>query len=261
MKILTCNIRYSGAQDGENAWEHRKDLCVRVIAAQNADIICFQEIWAAPSHDLRDALPDYAVHAMGAEPPAAHPQNSIFYRRDVFEEVAAGGYWLSPTPHVPGSSAWDSACVRIAIWVRLRLRGSGTELRVVNTHLDHMSQEARDNQARLIVEDASAYPDDYPQLLTGDMNCEAGNPAIEAFRAGGWIDTYGRVHGTASPGPTHHRFLGSAYEGSQGKIDWIFARGVVQTLGAEIVTDSEGRRYPSDHYFLSATVELQTADC
>lgn len=256
MKILTCNIRYSGADDGENGWAYRKDLCARVIAAEEADVICFQEIWRDQYDDLRAALPGYETYAMGDRSGGEHPQNCILYRGASFDCVAAGGYWLSRTPHVPGSSAWESACVRVAIWVRLHDRSADAEFRVVNTHLDHVSQEARENQARLIVEDASAHPDEYPQVLTGDMNCEADNPTIDVFKAGGWVDTYGGIHGTEDPGPTHHRFLGPGYVGDQGKIDWIFTRGAVQAEGAEIVTVSEDGRFPSDHYFLSAEVSF-----
>jgi endonuclease/exonuclease/phosphatase family metal-dependent hydrolase len=138
--------------------------------------------------------------------------------------------------------------------VRLRERDGGKAFRVVNTHLDHVSQAARENQARIICEDAAAYADDFPQLLAGDMNCEASNPTVDLFKAGGWIDTYGSVHRVEDPMPTHHRFLGPAYTGDQGKIDWIFARGAVAVRDAEIVTTSENGRFPSDHYFLSATV-------
>ena len=254
MKILTCNIRYSGADDGENAWACRKDLCARVIAAEDADVVCFQEIWRDQYNDLVAAMPGYETHSMGDSPGGDHPQNAIFYRGATLDRVAAGGYWLSQTPHVPGSSAWESACVRVAIWVRLRDRAARTEFRVVNTHLDHVSQEAREHQARIICEDAAAYPDAYPQLLTGDMNCEADHPAIDVFKAGGWNDTYARVHGVDDPRPTHHRFLGHAYDGDQGKIDWIFTRGAVGTEGAEIITTDATGRLPSDHYFLSAVV-------
>lgn len=256
MKILTCNVRYSGADDGENAWPHRSAFCARVIAGEQADVICFQELWADQYDVLLAALPGYATYTMGDLPGGEHPQNGIFYRRDAFECPAAGGYWLSPTPHVPGSSGWESDCVRVAVWVRLRDRDTGREFRVVDTHLDHVSQAARENQARIICEDASAYPDEYPQLLAGDMNCEAHNPAIEVFKAGGWVDTYGPLHGTEDPGPTHHGFNGPAYDGGQGKIDWILARGAVRAEKAEIITASEDGRFPSDHYFLSATVVL-----
>ena len=66
-----------------------------------------------------------------------------------------------------------------------------------------MSQTAREQQARLIVEDATAYPDDYPQLLTGDMNCDGANAAIERFRQGGWQDTHAALHGDENPDTFH----------------------------------------------------------
>ncbi len=36
MKILTCNIRCFGANDGKDNWVHRSDLCGRVIDTFNA---------------------------------------------------------------------------------------------------------------------------------------------------------------------------------------------------------------------------------
>ena len=41
MKILTCNIRCFGAEDGPNNWIHRKELCIEVIRSQTPDIIGF----------------------------------------------------------------------------------------------------------------------------------------------------------------------------------------------------------------------------
>jgi endonuclease/exonuclease/phosphatase family metal-dependent hydrolase len=168
--------------------------------------------------------------------------------------VAAGGYWLSERPHVPGSKSWGSACVRLATWARLVERATGLEFRFVNTHLDHVGQQARENQARLIAEDASAYPADYPQVLTGDMNCDARNPAIAAFRAGGWRDTYGAVHGTEDPGPTYHGFAGPRHDDGTGKMDWVLVKGGFRALAAEVVRDSRDGRFPSDHYFVGATL-------
>ena len=143
--------------------------------------------------------------------------------------------------------------MRLANWIRLQDRATGTDFRVINTHLDHISQAARENQAQLIVEDAKAYPDDYPQILTGDMNCDSQNPAIAAYRTGGWMDSYGALHGTENPGHTYHEFLGPRYVPEIGKMDWIFGRGKIKPVAAEIITDSAGERFPSDHYFVSAT--------
>jgi len=210
--------------------------------------------------DMTTALPKYKTHAVVDQPTGQHPQNCIFYHPDAYTRISAGGYWLSESPHIAGSKSWDSACVRLANWIRLKDRTTGSELRVVNTHLDHVSQMAREHQARLIVEDSSAYPADYPQILTGDMNCDFQNTAIDTFKAGDWIDTYGCVHGTEDPGHTYHRFLGPEYDSDVGKMDWIFMRGRIKAVDAEIITDSIDGRFPSDHYFVGATVIGQEPD-
>ncbi len=257
MKILTCNIRCFGAKDGMNDWVYRKELFIDVIRSQTPDIICFQEMCKQQFDDVLSELHGYQSHAMTDAPVGEHPQNCILYRRDAYKLISAGGYWLSEWPHIAGTKSWNSTCVRLAIWVRLEDRATETEFRVVNTHLDHVSQAARENQARLIVEDSSAYPQDYPQILTGDMNCDTGNAAIDMFKSGGWIDTYGKVHGTENPGHTFHRFIGPKFDSRIGKMDWIFSKGKVQIIDATVIMDSDGDRFPSDHYSVSATINME----
>ncbi len=253
---MTCNTRYSAAEDGENNWAHRKAFCFDVIRSRKPDIICFQEVMRDQLLDLQAAFPEFDSFGMAKAVVDEHVPNVIFYRRDMFARVSTGGYWLSKTPHVPGSSSWESADVRLANWIRLEDEASGRECRITNTHLDHISQPARENQARLISKDTRAFPEDYPQILVGDMNCDGRNPAIEILREAGWRDTYEAVHGTDDPGPTLHEFLGPAYVSEIGKMDWIFVRGDVRISGAEIITDSRDGRYPSDHYFVSAQIKV-----
>jgi len=260
MRILTCNVRYCKAEDGANNWDRRKDLCIQVIKSRSPDIICFQELWEVQYADMSTAFPGFADYGMANEPVGRRATNCIFYRSDMYAMISAGGYWLSEKPHVPGSTSWGSRCVRLANWIRLKDRSAETEFRVVNTHLDHISQTARENQARLVVEDAFAYPQEYPQILTGDMNCDSGNAAIDILKDGGWVDTYGHVHGTEDPGHTYHEFCGPRYDSAEGKMDWIFMRGRLQAIQAEIVTDSVEESFPSDHYFVSATVTAQEPD-
>jgi len=204
--------------------------------------------------DLKSVFADFEHFGVPDTAAGIHPTNCIFYRRDGFTKVTAGCYWLSETPHIAGSKSWDSGYVRLVNWIRLIDNETGTEFRIVNTHLDNESQRAREQQARLIVEDSCAYPKNYPQILAGDMNCDAGNPAIQIFKAGGWNDTYEIVHRTEEPGFTYHEFLGPNCKSALGKIDWIFVRGEVKVLGAGIVSDSPAGRWPSDHYFVSATL-------
>jgi endonuclease/exonuclease/phosphatase family metal-dependent hydrolase len=255
MKILTCNIRYSQAADGANAWPLRKRACADTIARQAADVVCFQEMTREQLDHLRRELPGYAAVTTLDAPAPGEPVDTIFYREDALALQGSGAYWLSETPHVPGSRSWHSDCVRLACWACLVEAGTGRELRVVNTHLDHVSQGARENQARLLNEDAAAYPSEAPQILTGDMNADRTNPAIASFLAAGWADTYAAVHGDGEPGPTFHGFVGPEGPAVPGKIDWIFARGKIRARSAEIIRDRVDGRYPSDHYFVSATIE------
>lgn len=259
MRFLTCNIRTSGANDGENSWPYRKELCVDVIRSQSPDVVFFQEMTQQQLAYIVASIPGYGTYAMADRPTGPHPKNCIFYRSEVFTLISAGGYWLSETPHVAGSKSWDSAHIRLANWVRLEDNSTGAEFRAINTHLDNKSQLARERQAWLIVEDSLAYPDAYPQIVAGDMNCGCESSAIGAFKGGGWRDTYAAVHGTENPGRTHHAFLGQEHEGNDVKIDWIFVRGAAEPEGAEIIRDSRDGRFPSDHFFVSADVAIQEA--
>ncbi|MEM7343485.1 MAG: endonuclease/exonuclease/phosphatase family protein, partial [Chloroflexota bacterium] len=163
MKFLSCNIRFFGADDGANSWPYRKEACIQIIQAQKPDIICFQEMWQEQFLELQAAFPNFASYGLPHEPLGQHPLNAIFYRQENFVQVAAGGYWLSKTPHVAGSKSWDSRGIRFANWLRLRDVSTDVEFRLINTHLDHVGWEARRKQAALIVEDTAAYPLGYPQ--------------------------------------------------------------------------------------------------
>jgi endonuclease/exonuclease/phosphatase family metal-dependent hydrolase len=258
MKILCCNIRVDVPADGEagNGWDDRKGFCLEVIRAQNAAVICAQECRNAHYLHLKRGLPEYESFGLANPDTDFNPTNAVFFATDRFEMVSAGGFWLSETPHIPGSKSWDSARPRFVNYVDLR-DDSGREFRVWNGHLDHIGQVARENQARLIVEASEALPPDLPQLFTADCNAEASNRAVQNVIAGGWTDTYAAIHGPEDPGITYHAFLGPGYAGkTTGKIDFIFSRGPVETLACEIIRDSRDGRYPSDHYFLSAELRF-----
>ena len=258
MKILCCNIRVDVPVDAEsgNGWDDRKGLFLEVIRAQNADVICLQECRQAHYQYLKRGLPEYESFGLANPDTAFNPTNAIFFARARFEMISAGGFWLSETPHIPGSKSWDSARPRFVNYVDLR-DDSGKEFRVWNGHLDHIGQVARENQARLITEASDALPENLSQLFTADLNAEASNPAVQNLLAGGWTDTYTAIHGPDDPGFTYHRFIGPAYDGkTRGKIDFILCRGPVEVTAADIIRDCRDDHYPSDHYFISAEVKI-----
>jgi len=258
MKILTCNIRKSDADDGPDNWDLRRDICGRILAAQEPDIVCFQEMRHTQLLDMLAALPGFSWFGITKTATCLHPINAIFYRLDQFLPVAAGGYWLSETPHLPGSSSWESASIRLANWIRLRDYDSGVAFRVVNTHLDHGSEMARCEQARMVKDDADCYPPAYPQLLTGDINAVAGSPALHILQEGGWQSVSQLPAGADN---TFHGFRGAGWEGPPRQLDWIFAKGNIRFSGCRLVDNHENGKYPSDHYFVASDVEVMADDC
>lgn len=242
--------------DGENGWQFRKEQCVRVIQKYKPDIICFQEMCEDQHDDIACSFPDFGYYGIPSGMTGKDPFNSIFYDCKQFKMIAGSGYWLSETPHIPGSKSWDSCCIRVANWMRLICTRNNREFRIINTHLDHISQLARENQARIICEDTSVFPDDYPQILTGDLNCNHTNPAIKFIKKHGWVDTYEAFFGKDDNPQTFHEFHGIDSNDNSGKIDWVFVKGVIRTSRAGIIRDNENGRYPSDHYFVYADIEL-----
>ena len=259
-KILSCNIRTPLERDYKSGdgWETRKEFCAEVIRAQRADLIGLQEAYGIQVDYLKCQLPGFESFGQAIPGPVFNPINTILYSTARYEVVSSGGIWLSETPHIAGSVSWNSARPRFANWMDLKDRASGQAFRFWNTHLDHKGKVARQEQACVLAEAAEAYPE-LPQILTGDLNADATTPPVKAFKERGWIDSYAAIHGPEDPGFTFHRFVGSKYAGrsSKGKIDWIFCRGGVQPISAEVIRDHQKGRYPSDHYFISAEVVLK----
>jgi endonuclease/exonuclease/phosphatase family metal-dependent hydrolase len=260
IKILTCNIRLPLPEDEAtgNGWNARRELCAEVIAAQKPDLVCMQECREVQLAYLLEKLAGWRAVGLTHPDLGFSRVNPILFSPR-FELVSAGGFWLSETPHIEGSKSWDSARGRFVNWAQLVDQQTKTQFRLWNTHFDHIGQVARERAASMIIEASRALPESLPQLLAGDFNSGATHPGIKAIKDAGWIDTYGAVHGPEDPGFTAHRFLGPAFAKeakSSRKIDWIFCRPGTKTLAADIIRDSRNGRFPSDHYFVSATLLL-----
>lgn len=266
-KILCCNIRVALQEDVEKGvgWDARREICIDIIRSQRPDIIGFQEVIRPQMKDLKKAFPGFGSFGFEGPEMDAHPtgyhgiaKNPILFSAERYEMLSAGEFWLSETPLIAGSISWDSARARHANWVRLKEKRTGKDFRFINLHLDHKNQEARENQVRLVMKEAGQYAPEYSQILTGDFNASAANPVYGIVKESGWTDTHTCVHGEEEPGYTVHQFQGERYKkkAKGKKIDFIFCRGGIKARQAEIIRDSKNGRYPSDHYFVSAVIDI-----
>ena len=96
------------------------------------------------------------------------------------------------------------------------------------------------------------------QIICGDFNSGIENAPVACLRDAGWQEAYEAVHGPGEAGFTYHGFKGPDYRKKNARrIDFIFVRGNLQPVAAEILRDKVDGLYPSDHYFLMSDFIIQ----
>src|SRR5918993_783977 len=65
LTVMSFNIRYGTANDGENRWPLRKDFLIDVMKEQNADLVGLQEALADQIDEIVTAIPAYGVIGVG----------------------------------------------------------------------------------------------------------------------------------------------------------------------------------------------------
>lgn len=244
---MTFNLRFENDRDGQNAWECRRQMIVRMIRRYRPDILGTQEGKWDQLMYLVAGLPEYAVHMPDRRVDKTVQCPTIFVRRDRFLVSGGRDFWLSKTPDVYLSKDWDSAFPRMLSYAFLEpAGGEGGRLCAAVTHLDHKGAEARVEQARIIARWARDL--EVPLVLMGDFNEE---PGAEVHRVltgprAGLCDTWQHLGGGEGPeSQTHHGFTGVPM-GS--RIDWILVSGRLKPTDAAVVKYQEDGFYPSDHF-------------
>lgn len=263
LRVGTFNIRLARAHDGDDGWEHRKDLVVKTIRAMDVDLLGVQEAWPEQTQYLQEHLPEYKHLVRSREiDPVEGESTPIFYRHERWQAdpEEQGHFWLSDTPEVPASITWKNACPRIVTWVRLIDRATGRGLYFYNTHLDHVSELARVKGSQLLAQRIAARKHAEPVLVTGDFNCGEKSEGIQ-FLQGlqgqtpvALVDTFRRAQPDAEVVGTFNGFRGAT---GGAKIDYVFATAPVEVRASEIRHDSRDGRYPSDHFPVLAEVVLE----
>jgi endonuclease/exonuclease/phosphatase family metal-dependent hydrolase len=254
-RILTCNILFDlpeqhGTPEDWNLY--RRDACMQIIRSRNPDIICLQEVGRGQNQDFIEAFPEF--EAFGYPDPYVDTipkrfqniKNVILFSRERYDQTTGGTYWLSDKPLIAGSRLPGTKLPRHVTWLRLVDKPTGREFRVATTHLA-LEQPVRVQEAIMIAEESAQYSRCFPQILTGDMNAQHTSQELTVLTQAGWIDTYEAMNGTQPIIST---------PGRDRKIDFIFTRGDVLPTAAEIIRDALNGHQPSDHYFVSADVEL-----
>lgn len=249
IRSVSFNIRYGSANDGDNNWQHRKQLVVDALIGHAPDLFGLQESLNFQTRYVADAFPNHELYGPGRRGPDTEAEAvPILWRKDRFEALATGTFWLSTTPNEIASVGWDAALPRICSWARLQDRESGYRFIFANTHFDHRGQIARNQSATLI---ANYFPGERV-LLMGDFNSAEYTQPMQNLRTTGYKDTFRVIHPAATDVGT---FTGFADTPRPDKIDHIYLRGQAIVLDASIDKSRPNGQWPSDHLPVLATFQ------
>jgi endonuclease/exonuclease/phosphatase family metal-dependent hydrolase len=268
VRVMSYNIRYGTAQDGENHWDNRKEFLVETIRAFDPDLLGTQETLGFQRDYLAGNLAGYEVLGVGRDDGGETGEmTALYFKRDRFEKLDGGHFWLSETPDKPGSKSWDAALTRMVTWVELRDRRQPNAKPLVffNTHFDHRGEQARLESARLLRRRVAERAGKRRVIVTGDFNAgENSQPYLALFGAEGNLasplrDAYRLRHpGPATNEGTFSRFKAGAANGP--RIDWIGVSAEWQALDAFIDRTERGGRTPSDHFAVTAILRPRNAE-
>ena len=261
-RAMSFNIRYDNPADGEDAWPHRREKVASMVRFHRADVVGLQEALLRQVEDLQSALPDFAWLGVSRSPGREDERCAVFYRRERFELIEQGTFWLSETPGEPGSRSWDAALPRIVTWAKLGDRRGGATFHLFNTHFDHLGETARRESARLVrrklVEIAGRGE---PVVVVGDMNAP---PESEPYRVLTSSDGRGEppllrdaffVSRSPHHGPTSSWNAFRAIEPGR-RIDFVLVSAGIDVQQHGILSDTFDGRFPSDHLPVLAEIAI-----
>lgn len=254
LTLVTCNIRFDNPADGDNSWSHRRLFLRDILLSHSPDIIATQEGRFHQLQDLNSLLEDYDLVDQHRAWIGERMYPTFFVKKKKFELMKSEDIWLSETPDIAGSKSFGSAFPRLMTWMKLQPIGSENDLWFVNTHLDHMKEETRLGQVRVLTGEVKKFWKKEDSLfIMGDFNeSPDGNVRKHLEKEFPLQDAWRNFHSKEET--SHHAFLGEEPNGN--RIDWIMADKRARVLSAGMDKSNRGGKYPTDHFPVIAKISL-----
>ncbi len=259
INTMSFNIRYDNPNDGKQNWHHRKENIVRMINFYDLDIIGMQEVLINQLDFLKTNLSQYNIVGVGRDDGKEKGEFApVFFNKYRFKQLKSGTFWLSETPGKV-SKGWDADLERIATWVILKDKTTGTEFIFMNTHFDHRGKQARIESSKLLKQKSIELAGDLPLILTGDFNLIPESEGIKTLIEPNGKNTLFNSSSlaTTSYGPnwTTCGFDNRPFE-KRKVIDYIFLRHVEKVNKYAVFSEMLNDIYLSDHCPVFAQIEL-----
>lgn len=249
-RVMSSNVLCWGS--GKHSIEKRIPLMIKMIREYMPDSVGFQEAHKVWIDALVEGLPEYDYVGIGRDDgKEAGEYAAVFYRKDIFTASDSGHFWISETPEKP-SLGWDSACIRMATYVKLTDKVTGKSYIHINTHLDHVGSQAQINGANMIKEKAASFGG-LPVVCTGDFNVAQGSDCYQTMISENLGDARFMCEDT-DDSFTFHGFNPLII---QSTIDFIFVdKETIQPQNFKVVDKKIEGEFYSDHYAIYADIEI-----
>ena len=251
IKIISANVRTFAPTDiFKKSWFYRADIFVKQITEKSPDVIGFQEVTKMHYNYLCDTLAGYdnviAYRDKSIQPEAC----PIFYKESKFNLVDKGSFWLSETPETM-SKDWGAMCYRICSYVILENKADTKPLVVFNTHLDHVSDEARIKGIGVVLDKIKQFGS-LPSIIMGDFNAKEDS---ETYRAAteNFLDAKYQTKNTMT-GATFQNF---GKELDSENIDYfMISKTGIKVNEYKILNDTVNGTYTSDHFPIYLDIKM-----
>jgi len=262
LKIISFNIRYNSWNniDGVNGWPNRKASVAKMLLEERPAAIGLQEALIDQLQYLDSVLPGYRRIGVGRDDgKEAGEFMAIYYDTTRLLLLYDTTRWLSMTPEVP-SKYEGAGCYRTVTVARFRDKINGHEFAYLNTHLDHVSNDARVRGAQVIGDIVANNLRGIPVVVGGDMNCAAEYDEYKPFdffsRAG--LLEARKMTDSTSNAITYNAFggLDQSGNGTEGKVIDHFLVRDVQVKSFRTLDGDYGVPYISDHYPIEMVVSI-----
>ncbi len=249
--VMTYNIYMGGT--GEKAPENRAPLVKQNVEKFSPDSFGMQEVTEEWYEILKEIFPDYGYIGKGRAKDFGGEASPIFYKKDKFELVDGGTFWLSKTPEKP-SKGWDAMFNRVCTYAVLKDKATGFTYAHFNAHFDHLGVIARQESVAVVTKKIAEIAPDMPVVFTGDLNENMESDMYSSVISSGFADS--RVlSGSDDNSGTFHGY--SDLTTKELPIDFIFANGYVKSVSSYAVDRNKlNGIYPSDHHPVASTLVL-----
>lgn len=263
LRVATYNISFS-YNESSHYWSYeRKANTLAAMPTRYIDLMGSQENTTGQVQDILTVMPGYSVigrcnhgsalNVVGYNS-SSYESDAIYLKNSRLTVLEKGTFWYSNTPDVPSreSSAYNMRCCN---WAKMQLDGTKV-FYIFNTHLqvdsntDDKYRAKRVEQASMVMDRIKALGDEYPVIVTGDMNPSVtpipGEEAIDYFVQNGLRETRSLLKAPHGPSGSLHYYNTS---NPTRRTDFVFVNDKVNVHSLWIDNSSNGDgNWESDHY-------------